>query len=89
MVWLGPGHGDSWDIGCDVEEVGDHQLLVTASFRWKPDQNADGEPDVVAHCTVPPLSEGSWEVQYGEGQQDFVVGGGDQLLACPDSGRDR
>jgi hypothetical protein len=88
-VWLGPGHGDSWDIECAVEEVGDHELLVTASFRWKKDQDADGEPDVVAHCNIPPLTEGIWEIRYGEGFHRFSVGPEVQWAGCIDSGRER
>jgi hypothetical protein len=90
QVWLGYGTGDSWDIECETTIIGDHELSVTAGFRWKPDGDADGEPDIIATCETPPLSEGLWRVHYGEGVSRLTVGSGDTRAAvCVDSGRDR
>lgn len=90
QVWLGYGRGDSWDIECEATITGDHELTVTASFKWKKDQDADGEPDVIATCETPPLSEGLWQVYYGDGVSRLTVGSEmTRDTVCVDSGRDR
>ena len=90
QVWLGYGRGDSWDIECEATITGELELTVTASFRWKQDQDADGEPDIIATCETPPLSAGLWTVRYGDGESRLTVGSGTERAAvCVDSGRDR
>jgi hypothetical protein len=89
QVWLGYGTGDSWDIGCEATVTGSQELSITASFRWKPDQERDGEPDVIAGCETPALSSGTWTVRYGEGEGQLDVGAGPRPRFCVYSGRDR
>jgi hypothetical protein len=90
QIFLGHGYGDSWDIECETRITGDHELTVSASFKWKEDQDHDTEPDIIASCETPPLSEGLWRVHYGEGVSRLTVGCGETRKAvCVNSGRDR
>ncbi|MFV8749296.1 hypothetical protein ACNOYE_01965 [Nannocystaceae bacterium ST9] len=88
-VWLGHGQGDSWDIECEAEPVGGNVLEIHAHYRWKQDQDADGEPDVIASCQTPPLSAGVWTLRYGEGERHFTVSPESQNTPCVESGKQK
>lgn len=89
-VWLGPGYGDSWDIECEATITGERELTVTASFKWKEDNEHDGEPDIIATCETPPLEAGLWTMHYGDGEARVQVESGTLAWPrCADSGRDR
>ncbi len=89
-IWLGNASRSS-SIECSVEQTGERELTVHASFERRPspdpDQDADDEPDVVASCRAPKLSAGRWTLRYGKAQTTFEVGTQDVSMACVDSGR--
>ena len=82
VVVFNPGTGHSWDIECSAEIVGERELEISGSFRWKPDQEHDGEPPVIANCTTPPLSAGEWTIRYGTATAKAYVPSQDVEAAC-------
>ena len=87
-IGLGRGRGDSWDLECSAEKTGDRELLIQASFRWRPDKDADLEPELFVACHTPPLAAGVWTIRYGEGQRNVEIGSSDAPLTCIYSGNE-
>lgn len=87
-VVLGDGRGESWDIQCSIEEVGDRELEVRASYRWREHRDHQGRGALIAICETPPLEPGEWKMRYADGTVAFVVGSEPEPIACVHSGRD-
>ncbi len=85
-VNFGIGRGDSWDHECSVEQTGDRELRIHASYRWRPDGDADQEPDMYTACETPPLAAGVWTIRYGQGELALDIGATERPLVCVDSG---
>ena len=86
-VNFGRGRGESWDLECSVEQTGDRELLIQGSWRWRPDGDADIEPDLHVACQTPPLSAGEWTIRYGQGEMVVNIGTSNVPLTCVYSGK--
>jgi hypothetical protein len=74
------------DQECQVEIVGDHTLMVSASFlSYRDRDEAIWTSEVEAYCHTPILESGTWTLEIADGQPAaFVVDddGMQQYMAC-------